>query len=700
MATGRSDEESGAKRHGAPAGSGNRLRTARSAYLRQHGDNPVDWYPWGEEALRRAREEDRPVFLSIGYASCHWCHVMEREVFEDPQVAEVLNRWFVSIKVDREERPDLDAAYMDAVVAMTGSGGWPLSLFLTPGLLPFFGATYVPREQFLALASRVHTLFAEQRDQLEQQAAQVVAALQPVDPGSPRSVPPELLGQAAAAAKRSLDARWGGFTGRMKFPSAPRLTFLLRLHRRTGDPELAELLRTTLRAMASGGIHDQLGGGFHRYAVDPRWEVPHFEKMLYDNALLASLYLEAGVALEEADFLRVGEETLDFLLTTLANASGGFGASLDADSLGGEGAYYTWRPAELTRLAGPRDGEALALIFGVTAPGNHEGRSVPTRRIPLVEASRRLGRPVDELATLVAEWRGRLVRERSSRPAPAFDRKVITSWNGLTLAALSRGALLPGGRRYQEAAADLAEFLWDHHRNTAGELLRVSQDGAAEGAAVLEDHAFFAEGLLLLYQASGEVRYLQRALQLAQQAVADHGGPGPGYAMARRDQAQPLGPRADLHDGATPSGSATLVRILVLLAALTGRDELRREAADRLAAVAPLLARSPLDLAGWLEVALLLDGPLRQVVVAGDPTAPATAALLAAARGLLASHVVVLAVPASGPGEALRALCPASAGKGARPEEVLAFVCEHGTCRQPTRDPAELRRQLLAGHHG
>jgi len=437
---------------------GNRLAAEASLYLRQHAQNPVDWHPWGEEALERARREDKPIFLSIGYSSCHWCHVMEHEVFEDDGVAAVLNAKFVCIKVDREERPDIDAAYMDALQAMTGSGGWPMSLFLTPGLEPFYGGTYIPRDGFLQLIERIDLVFREKRDELQGSAAEVSAAVNRRPPGGQGEPPDaEALTAAARKALAGVDPAWGGFGGRQKFPTPPRWRFLLHHYRKTGDEDAARALRLTLDRMADGGIRDQIGGGFHRYAVEPTWLVPHFEIMLYDNAQLASLYLEASAALDEPRYRETALDVLDFLAREMRDPAGGFHASFDADSEGGEGRFYVWTPGEIEQIAGAADGPALAAVLGVTEEGNFEGRSIPTRRADIEDVARRFGRDPGELGGLFAEHREALRERRGRRSPPALDPKIVTAWNGLAIGAFAAAhavtALRRGRRRVPVARA-------------------------------------------------------------------------------------------------------------------------------------------------------------------------------------------------------------------------------------------------------
>jgi hypothetical protein len=587
---------------------GNRLLSEGSAYLRQHARNPVAWYPWGEEALALARREDRPIFLSIGYAACHWCHVMEREVFEDREVADLLGRHFVAIKVDREERPDLDRTYMDAVVALTGQGGWPLSVFLTPDGKPFFGGTYFPRGAFLELCGRIAQAFDAQRSLLDEQASVLSAhVMQPLAmPPSPQVALEDILESALERLLAGLDPVWGGQVGRTKFPSPPRWSFLLdRLRTGAGprEPEIERALRLVLDGMASGGLQDHLAGGFHRYATEPSWLVPHFEKMLYDNALLASLYLDAAEVLREPGYARVAEDTLDFLLRDMREPGGALAASLDADSEGREGAFYLWRPAEIEAVAGPRDGPALARILGVEEGGNFEGASILSRRADLDQLARELERPREELAALYPRYRESLRQARAVRPAPARDDKVVTAWNGLALSALARGGAGLGAPAYLEAAEAVAERLWRTQRLPDGGLARASNQGRAVGRAMLDDHAALARGFVDLAQAGARSVWLARALELLDEALRLHARPGGGFYLNPTSPDTPLGQSVELEDGVTPSGTASLLGALWEAGRLAGRPEFVARVEDELRTHQALLARAGAEMAAWLKVA-------------------------------------------------------------------------------------------------
>jgi len=673
---------------------GNRLGEEASLYLRQHAHDPVDWYPWGDAALRRAQAEDRPIFLSSGYASCHWCHVMAHEVFADPAVADTLNRHFVSIKVDREEQPAIDDAYMQAVQLLTGGGGWPMSVFLLPDRRPFFGGTYIPRDRFLALLERIVELWGTRRGELARQAGEItqrILAGPMNDAAPPVALDAALLARVVRAAQDQFDEHYGGFAGPLKFPVPVRWQFLLDWHRRTGDPAARAMVERTLAAMAAGGLRDHVGGGFHRYTVDAAWTVPHFEKMLYDNAQLASLFLAAGAALRRPDFTAVGVDTLEFLAREMSDESGACFASFDADSGGHEGTFYVWTPAQITAAVGTREGPLLADLLGVTAEGNFEaGLSVVTRRTAPAAVAARHRVPQAALDGLFERHRATLRAVRGERTPPGLDRKVVTAWSALTLSAFVRGALATGRAEFREQAGRIADFLWRVHRDPAGRLRRASNAGQAVGDAGLEDHALLAQGLLDLFQLTGEVELLERA-HILLVAIRDHfSGPSVGWYTTAAWAEAPLGRRVDRFDSVIPGGASSTVQALITYGALTGRQEVLEEARAQLAAAGHVLDRAGLEMAGWLAAAVRLGGPLRTVIVAGDPEAPDRADLLAAAGSSLSPGVVVAPVAGAGPPPRLGERAPALAGKAAQGGRARAFICREGVCGAAVMDAPAL----------
>ncbi len=664
---------------------GNSLLGSGSAYLREHAHNPVDWHPWGAEALALAVKLDRPIFLSIGYVSCHWCHVMEHEVFEQDDVAAFLNEHFIAIKVDREERPDLDAVYMGAVQAMTGSGGWPMSVFLTPSLRPFFGGTYLPHDRFLQAIHSGAEQFSADRNGVESQGAAVYARIAAAEPSN---VAPALdsseLRTLARGALTDLDPKWGGFRGRTKFPTPIKWRFLNDVYRKWGDPEIAQAERQLLDAISSGGIRDQVAGGFFRYSTEPTWTVPHFEKMLYDNAQLASLYLQASAALAEPRYRTIGLDTLDFLLRDMSTDSGAFGASFDADANGQEGSSYLWTPAELNSALGAADGPAVATLLGVTSAGNFEGSSVPTLRTD------GHGRASD--AQLWARCRPVLLAVRQRRVQPAFDSKQVTAWNGLAISALALGYRASGEPRYLAGAERAAAAVWRMNHDAHGELARTADGAQAGTPAVLDDYAFLAAGLVELFQATGKSMYLEQATSLVTLALARFGRADGGWYLTSGASQEPLGRRFETYDGVEPSGNSSLISTLEALAALTGRDEFSRAADRALARYAGLIRQRALDMAGWLDDALLARGPFYELVIAG--TSPALSSVW---NELLASWVVGAQVPSSGPTAGLVSAMPTVAEKRGLNNAALAYVCVHGACQRPTPLPEALRKELLLG---
>ncbi|MEO8900444.1 MAG: thioredoxin domain-containing protein, partial [Polyangiaceae bacterium] len=663
---------------------GNHLVGSASAYLREHAHNPVDWYPWGPEALALAKKLDRPIFLSIGYVSCHWCHVMEHEVFEQDDVAAFLNAHFISIKVDREERPDLDAVYMAAVQAMTGSGGWPMTVLLTPSLQPFFGGTYFPHQEFLEVVQAGAQQFTSQRSAVESEGAAVYRRISASEPaGAQPALTDQELHALAQRALGDLDPKWGGFRGRSKFPTPTKWRFLLDAYRKWGDAELAQAVRQTLTTMAEGGLRDQVAGGFFRYSTEPTWTVPHFEKMLYDNAQLASLYLEAAAALDEPRYRVIGLDTLDFIVRDFSTPEHAFGSSFDADAGGKEGASYLWHPAQIRSLLGEADGARIATLLGVSETGNFEGASIPTFRAS--ESLRASTQP------LWATSRSKLLEARSQRVQPAFDPKLVSAWNGLALSALALGYRASGDDKYRAAAESAAKSLWALNHAANGGLLRASDQTRAGSPAVLDDYGMLANGLIDLFQATGVALYLEQATTLVTEALTRFSSPSGAWYLTAGAEQEPLGRRIETYDGVEPSGNAALIAALQKLSALTGRDDLEQAATRALASYAGALRQNNLDMAGWLDAALLADGPFYEVVIAGD-----NAALAAAWRSLLPAWAVGVGVSRAGPTPNQIRVMPTAAGKTA-PGGARAYVCVHGACNAPTTDPAQLRRQLLAG---
>ena len=649
----------------------NRLAGETSPYLLQHKDNPVAWQPWDERALAQAAEEDRPILLSIGYSACHWCHVMERESFEDERTAAYMNEHFVCVKLDREERPDLDAIYMEACQAMTGHGGWPLNVFLTPEQVPFYAGTYFPPEErqgmpsWLQVLAAVNEAWEERSDQIRAGADQIAQRLRGAAALEPSKEPmdPRLLDGAVRALAGMYDRRHGGFGGAPKFPPASAIEFLLR----RGETEMTS---GTLRAMAAGGMYDQIGGGFARYSVDERWLVPHFEKMLYDNALLARAYLHGWQVTGEELFRRVCEETLDWALREMRAPEGGFYSALDADSEGEEGLFYVWTPEQLREVLGD-DAGAAADYYGVLPGGNFEGRTILTRG-------------AEEPAGL-EQIRRRLYEARAQRVWPGLDDKRLTSWNALMIAALAEAGAVLERPDFLEAAAACADFVLRELRDEHGHLLRTYKDGEAKLNAYLEDHAFLVEALIALYEASFDPRWFTAARDLADSMIerfADEERGG--FFETSSDHERLVARRKDLEDHPIPSGNASAALGLLRLAALTGEHEYERRAVGVLRLLHPLAARHPHAFAHLLQALDFHFATVREVALAGDDLS----ALERVVRGAFRPHVVLAGGEPDG--------VPLMEGRAPVDGSPAAYVCELFACKAPVTDPAELEALLDA----
>jgi uncharacterized protein len=663
-----------------PAGV-NHLAGQTSPYLLQHVHNPVDWYPWGEEALARARDEGRPIFLSIGYAACHWCHVMERESFEDEEIARRLNDGFVPIKVDREERPDLDEIYMTAVQMMTGQGGWPLNVFLTPDGRPFFGGTYFPpddrhgRAGFGRILHLVHEAWTSRRDEIESAAGtmttQIIAGAAAAPETSGRSVGDRESALAAADIAARFDPVSGGFGPAPKFPPHGAVGLLLREHATKDEGVPLRMAALTLDRMAMGGIYDQIGGGFARYSVDERWLVPHFEKMLYDQALLVPVYVDAWLLTRTPLYRSVVEETLDFVRREMTDPGGGFHSSLDADSEGHEGAFYIWTPEEIDTVLGPADGRRFSAAYGVEPGGNFEGKTI-LHLSPETLTMR------DELAPM----RAKLLAARARRVRPATDDKVLTSWNGLMITAFARAHQAFGREADLESARRAAEFVLSSMRRD-GRLLAAWRAGSARLNAYLDDHAFVARGLVDLYECAFTPRYLEEAVALARRAIARFAGPSGTWYFTSDDHEPLLARTVSRWDGALPSGAGVLVETLFRLAAHT-EDEALREAAERtLSGMAPLVARQPSAFTSLLQAAAYHADRGLEIAVAGAPDAAGAAALLAAVRS---AYLPARAI-ACGDSPLLR-------GRALVAGKPAAYVCRGRVCDAPETSPEALSRVL------
>jgi uncharacterized protein YyaL (SSP411 family) len=676
----------------------NRLIDETSPYLLQHAHNPVDWYPWGAEALERARREDKPILLSVGYAACHWCHVMERESFEDDETAALMNEHFVPVKVDREERPDLDGIYMDAVQAMTGQGGWPMTVFLTPDGAPFFAGTYFPPADrhglpgFRRVLAAVAGAWRERRGDLLTQGRQVLDHIDRASrlAATDQPLTESLLRAAFDRLRAAHDPDWGGFGAAPKFPQPMTLEFLLRCHVRGWGGALDMVTRTCDR-MLTGGIYDQVGGGFHRYATDQRWLVPHFEKMLYDNAQLVRLYTRLWLFTRAPRHRRVALETAEYLLRELRHPAGGFYSSADADSEGEEGRFFTWDYDELVELAG----EPVAAWYGALPEGNWEGRNVLWAPRPPETVAAEAGIDVAELSRLVDDGRAALFERRERRVRPATDDKVLAAWNGLAISALAEAGRAFGEPRYVAAAVRAAEFVLTELRTPKGRLLRAWRDGRGSGSAYLDDYALLAEACLTLYETTYEPRWLETSLGLAGDILRLFADPdGDGFYQTGADaEALVVRPR-ELSDNATPAGNSAAAELFQRLAHLTGDANLEAAGISALRLVADVLPKAPTGFGHALGALDLYLSRVAEVAIVGDPADPATAALVGEVRSTWRPNVV-LAVGRPDDGAATAAV-PLLSDRPLVDGRPTAYVCEGFTCQLPVTDPEALGAQLDA----
>ncbi len=667
----------------------NRLAQESSPYLLQHANNPVDWHAWGPEALELARREQKPIFLSVGYSACHWCHVMEHESFENPAIARLMNEGFVCIKVDREERPDLDQIYMNAVQLMTGRGGWPMSVFLTPDLRPFYGGTYWPPSGrmgmpgFDQVLSAVNEAWHKRREQVEDQAHELTSKLNEV--ASLANPPGELTEQplraAGASLERIFDFRNGGFGGAPKFPHPMDLRVLLRRWRREPRDEWLKLVTLTLDKMAAGGIYDQLGGGFHRYSVDERWLVPHFEKMLYDNALLAQCYVEAYQATGLSEYARIVRETCDYVLREMTGPEGGFFSTQDADSEGEEGKFYVWTPAEVEAVLGAEGAKTFNYVYDVTEAGNFEERNILNLPKTLEQCATILHRDLGELKTELEQSRAKLLAARNGRVWPGLDDKIIVSWNGLMIDALAQAAGALAEPRYLAAATKTADFLWRQLRDVHGRLLHSWRNGQAKFAAYLDDYCSLANALVSLYEAGFEERWIEAAISLADIVLAEFADAEQGgffYTAANHETL--ITRQKDAQDSSTPSGNALAATMLLRLGKLCGRSDYLEAAQRTLQSFTAMMERHP-TAAGQMLIALdFYLGPTPEVVVMGPENSRETAEAMADLHRRFTPNKVLAMRPGSGRAAALDEVF---AGKQSPGDGPAAWLCENFACQAP-----------------
>ena len=679
----------------------NRLIDETSPYLLQHANNPVDWYPWGEEALEQARAADKPILLSVGYSACHWCHVMERESFENPAIAAQMNDNFVSVKVDREERPDIDSIYMTAVQAMTGHGGWPMTVFLTPEGKPFYGGTYFPPEDrggmpsFPRVLEAISDAYNNSRGDVLQTTEHLLERMRQMSAVGQQGVEPltdEVMRLAMRKAASDFDDRHGGFGLQPKFPQPMTYEFLLRHYLRTEDSDALHMVEVTLQRMATGGIYDQIGGGFHRYSTDAFWLVPHFEKMLYDNALLVRLYLHAYQITGNPLYRRIVEETLEYVKREMTSQEGGFYSAQDADSEGVEGKFFIWLPHEITEALGDDDGNIVCRYFGLTPHGNFEGRNILRVAMDAANLAREEGMDAAEFGDLLERAKSRLREVRSRRIAPGLDDKILTSWNGLMLSAFAEAAAVLGNNDYAQTAERNAEFLITNLLRD-GRLLRTYKDGNAKLNGYLEDYAFLIDGLLRLHEVNFDRRILDAAIELGRAMVDLFWDASTSqFFDTGHDHEQLVVRPKDITDNAIPCGSSMAVDVLLRLAVITGDGDMERRASVALRSVRQLMMTFPTAAGTWLGALDFYLSRPREIVIVGDCGDTGTSKLLAEVHKNYIPNRVLLG---SEGGESVGPELPLLAGRPRVEGQATAYICENYVCQLPVTDPQALAHQLV-----
>ena len=674
----------------------NRLKNETSPYLLQHASNPVDWYPWGSEALQKAEEENKPIFLSIGYSACHWCHVMAHESFENEEIVKIMNEKFVNIKVDREERPDVDALYMKALVALTGHGGWPLSMFLTPDQKPYLGGTYFPpfakynRPGFAQILQQAHDHYTGNKDQLEARAQNILQKISLENrAGKGRGVPnDQLVRGAVEILSDRFDEDYGGFGSGMKFPEPMHYTLLLWHWAQTGDS--LDILDKSLTAMAEGGLFDQLGGGFHRYSTDRQWRVPHFEKMLYDNGLLAKLFLDMFQATKQDIYQTIPRETFSWLFREMTSPEGAFYASQDADSEGSEGTYYTWELKEVMNLLGPKHAKVFATAYGLVARGHVDGRNVlhvSERVEPLAEAE---SIPIFEADHILKKARETLFQAREKRPQPARDEKIITAWNGLMITALAHGSSVLGDSRYLDSATRCADFIWSRQW-VSGKLLRVYKDGQSKIDGCLDDYAYFLEGLVTLYEAGLDSRWIERAKELATTMIGEFWDEGEGgFFLSGRSGEQLISKLKNPADEALPSANAIAAQALLKLGRLTGEETYIRKTEETFKSFSGMMERSPVGFTGLLSAMSAFNLPPVEVVFAGPRDHSSFDEMWKTLHTDYRPNKVTLWNEKESTGD----LLPLAEGKTAEKGEPTVYLCQKNTCHAPVQTGKALDKLL------
>jgi uncharacterized protein YyaL (SSP411 family) len=691
----------------------NRLAREKSPYLLQHADNPVDWYPWGEEAFAKAARENKPIFLSIGYSTCHWCHVMAHESFEDPEVGRLMNAVFVSIKVDREEHPEIDLLYMTVCQMVTGSGGWPLTIMMTPDRKPFFAGTYIPRETrfgrlgLMDLIPRIREIWATRKDEVLKTANQIIAALRKAaPPASGEDLGEDTLSLAYQQLRDRFDKEYGGFGSAPKFPTAHNLSFLLRYWKRTGDHEALDMVEKTLQAMRRGGVYDQVGFGFHRYSTDRRWLVPHFEKMLYDQALLAVAYIEAFQATGKEEYALTAREIYTYLLRDMTDDSGGFYSAEDADSEGEEGKFYLWTPGEIREALAPEEADFIMRAFNVIENGNFTdeaagrktGRNILYLTDPLPDIAAGSDLSLPELRQRLDSARRKLFDYREKRVHPHKDDKVLSDWNGLMIATLAKGARVLDEPAYADAAVRAADFIFNKMLDSEGRLLHRYRDGEAAIPGHLDDYTFLIHGLLELYETTFEVNYLEKALIL-NSYLLDHfwDGKNGGFYFTADDGEGLLVRQKEIYDGAIPSGNSIAMLNLLRLGRITANSSLEEKAAAIGRAFVDNVRQAP---SAYIQLMIAVDfavGPSYEVVIAGDRQAAETREMLQAIRSRFIPNKVVVWLPPGPESSEVKRLAPFTADHEMVQNGATAYVCTNYECQRPVTNTTEMLFLLGSG---
>ncbi|NIR47021.1 thioredoxin domain-containing protein [candidate division KSB1 bacterium] len=693
----------------------NRLVFEKSPYLLQHAGNPVDWYPWGEEAFEKAKKKDKPIFLSIGYSTCHWCHVMEHESFEDPEVAKLMNDAFVSIKVDREERPDIDQIYMSVCQAMTGSGGWPLTIIMTPDKRPFFAGTYFPKTSrmgrvgMMDLVPRIKQLWENERDKLLENAQQVVDFLQQHSSTQPgEQLTETILNTTYHQLSGRFDETHGGFGSAPKFPSPHNFTFLLRYGQRTGDEQALQMVEKTLHEMRLGGIFDHVGFGFHRYSTDPQWLLPHFEKMLYDQAMLAMAYIETYQATGKEEYARTAREIFTYVLRDMTSPEGGFYSAEDADSEGEEGLFYLWTPEEIKDVLGDKEGEFIIDLFNVEVGGNFveqatgqkTGRSILHLDKSLAKHAENLDVTEEQLRERWERARKKLFEVREKRVHPLKDDKILTDWNGLMIAAFAKGAAVLDDPKYAAAARKAADFVWDKLRDHHGRLLKRYRQGEAALPAHVEDYAFMVWGLLELYDATFEIDYLKKAIALNELMLDYFWDKKNGGLFFTADSLEDVLVRTkEIYDGAIPSGNSVAALNLVRLGRITANPELEEKASAIGQAFSEQVKRAPMGHTQLMSALTFMFGPSYEVVVAGETNEKDTDAMLTALQQEYFPNKVTLFRPTEKESPAIADIAEFTKTQKSLNGKATAYVCKNYACNAPTTEIDEMLGQLKSGQN-